>query len=104
VLRIVAQALAKQLRSSDFLARYGGEEFVMIVPGTSLANGTALANKIRETVSRIGFHFSGKPLVITISCGITELRSGDDAGSAFERADQALYRAKEGGRNCVVAN
>ncbi|HEY0961359.1 MAG TPA: diguanylate cyclase [Pseudomonadales bacterium] len=102
VLRIVAQALAKQLRSSDFIARYGGEEFVMIVPGTSLANGTALANKIRETVSRIGFHFSGNPVVITISCGITELRAGDDAGSVFERADQALYRAKEDGRNCVV--
>lgn len=101
VLRIVAQALAKQLRSSDFIARYGGEEFVMIVPGTSLANGAALANKMREAVSRIGFHFSGNPLVITISCGITDLRSDDDAGSVFERADQALYRAKESGRNCV---
>jgi diguanylate cyclase len=103
VLRIVAQALTKQLRSTDFLARYGGEEFVTILPGTALDNGTALVNRMRETVSRIGFHFSGKPLVITISCGITQLRAGDDANSVFERADLALYRAKEEGRNCVVS-
>lgn len=103
VLRIVAQALAKQLRSSDFIARYGGEEFVMILPGTAIDNGTTLANRMRELVARIGFHFSGKPLVITISCGITQLRAGDDPGSVFERADRALYRAKEGGRNCVVS-
>ncbi len=104
VLKIVAQNLAKQLRSSDFLARYGGEEFVMILPGTALDKGADLANKVREAVSRIGFHFSGNPLVITISCGITQLRAGDDTAGVFERADQALYRAKQGGRNCVVSD
>jgi diguanylate cyclase len=104
VLKIVAQSLAKHLRSSDFVARYGGEEFVMILPGTLLDKGTDLANKMREAVARIGFHFSGNPLTITISCGITQLRDGDEAGSAFERADKALYRAKQGGRNCVVCD
>ncbi|MEY4640259.1 MAG: hypothetical protein RLZZ227_253 [Pseudomonadota bacterium] len=104
VLKIVAQCLAKQLRSSDFLARYGGEEFVMILPGSALDSGTALANRIRAAVAHIGFHFSGNPLVITISCGITELSADDDAASAFERADRALYRAKQDGRNCVVCD
>ncbi|HTQ98999.1 MAG TPA: diguanylate cyclase [Candidatus Acidoferrum sp.] len=103
VLKIVAACLAKNIRGGDFIARYGGEEFVMLLPGTTLDHGTALADKIRDAVSKIGFHFSGKALVITISCGITALQAGDNATTAFERADKALYQAKQNGRNQVIS-
>ena len=103
VLKIVAECLANSLRSVDFIARYGGEEFVMILPGSTLEQAMDVADRIREAVAKLGFHVSGKPLRITISCGVSALREGDTAASAFERADQALYRAKAEGRNRVVS-
>lgn len=100
-LRHVADCLRKHLRGSDFLARYGGEEFVMLLPDTSLDDAVALADRIRDAVTRIGFHVGGKRRPLSISCGVTILREGDDAATAFERADQALYQAKAAGRNRV---
>jgi diguanylate cyclase len=104
VLKVIAECLSKKIRTVDFLARYGGEEFVTILPNTTLENGMAIVDRIREAVSEIGFHFSGKRIVITISCGITALREGDSANAAFERADQAMYRAKQQGRNRVLGD
>lgn len=103
VLVVVAESLAAGIRGTDFVARYGGEEFAMVLPGTSLANGVAVANQIREAVAATGFHFRGTPVAVTISCGITALQEGDTAAEAFDRADQALYRAKNSGRNKVVS-
>ena len=103
VLRAVADCLASRLRSTDFLARYGGEEFVMILVNTSLADGLRLTDAMRVAIGALKFHFRGTPISITISGGITALQTGDDAGTAFERADKALYAAKEGGRNCCVS-
>ncbi len=103
VLAVVAESLARSIRGTDFVARYGGEEFVMLLPGTRLEDGVRLANRMRETVAQIGFHFRGKPVSVTVSCGITQLRDGDDDDTAFDRADKAMYRAKEGGRNRVVS-
>lgn len=103
VLSVVAESLSKNIRGSDFVARYGGEEFVMLLPGTSLEDGVRLANRMRENIAQIGFHFRGKPVWVTISCGVTELREGDADNEAFDRADKAMYRAKQGGRNRVVS-
>jgi len=102
VLAVVAESMAAGIRGTDFVARYGGEEFAMVLPGTSIANGVVVANQIRDAVATTGFHFRGSPVTVTISCGITELRDGDTAAEVFDRADQALYRAKDGGRNRVV--
>jgi diguanylate cyclase len=103
VLAVVAESMAAGIRGIDFVARYGGEEFVMVLPGTSIANGLVVANQIREAIATTGFHFRGTPVTVTISCGITELQEGDTAAEAFDRADQALYRAKHSGRNKVVS-
>lgn len=103
VLSVVAESLARSIRGTDFVARYGGEEFVMLLPGTSLDDGVRLANRMREAVAQIGFHFRGKPVGVTVSCGITQLRKDDADDEAFDRADKAMYRAKEGGRNRVVS-
>jgi diguanylate cyclase len=102
VLRVVAQHLARHVRGTDFVARYGGEEFVMILVGTSADQALVAADKIRIGIGRIGFHFRGKPVTVTASCGIATFRADDTPDSIFDRADRALYRAKDAGRNCCV--
>jgi diguanylate cyclase len=101
VLRIVAECLSERLRETDFLARYGGEEFVMLLPGTDLEGALRVAEEMRAGVAALGFHFRGNPVTVSVSCGITALRKGDSPDEAFERADKALYRAKQGGRNRI---
>ena len=103
VLRIFGQQLAKHVRETDFVARYGGEEFVMLLVGSSPAEGHTVADKIRHEISQLGFHFHDQPVTVTASCGITNFIAEDTPDAAFDRADRALYQAKETGRNrCVV--
>ena len=100
VLRVIAQHLAQHVRGTDFVARYGGEEFVMILIGTEAQLALVTADKIRSGIESMGFHFHNKPVAVTASCGITTFRGDDTPESIFDRADRALYRAKDGGRNC----
>jgi len=102
VLQVVAECFAASVRSTDFVARYGGEEFVFILPGSTPDDGLKLMNRIREKVAEIGFHFRGSPVSVTISCGLTMLRPDDGADDAFDRADKAMYAAKDAGRNRVT--
>jgi diguanylate cyclase len=100
VLRVIAQHLAHHVRGTDFVARYGGEEFVMILIGTDATAASQTADKIRVGIESMGFHFHNKPVAVTASCGITTFRGDDTPETIFDRADRALYRAKDGGRNC----
>ena len=103
VLRVFGQQLAKHVRETDFVARYGGEEFVMLLVGSSPAEAHTVADKIRIEIAQLGFHFHDKPVTVTASCGITNFIAEDTPDAAFDRADRALYQAKEAGRNrCVV--
>lgn len=101
-LKVVANALKKSLRSTDFIARFGGEEFVMLFPQTSLKEITAPLNKIRHTIKNIPFKFKNEEVVITISIGVTDFKKDDKPLQVFDRADQALYEAKNTGRDKVV--
>lgn len=101
VLKIVASVLKKRLRPGDFLARFGGEEFVVLMPATPVTTGLHLLDELRETVELCPFHFKGERVTITVSMGVTAFRSGERSEVALKRADQALYRAKESGRNKV---
>jgi len=104
VLKTVAQLLVTSIRETDFLARYGGEEFVMLLPGTKQEETLRLVNKLREQIEHCGFHYHGESVKITISCGVSSFNNGDTLNQVFERADNALYKAKENGRNqCVIA-
>jgi diguanylate cyclase len=103
VIRTVAECLAGRVRSTDFIARYGGEEFVGIFPGTTLESAVRLMDELRLAISKIGFHFRGTPVSVTASSGITAFLPGDSGGAAFDRADKALYQAKESGRNRCVS-
>lgn len=102
-LAIIARLLNQNCRKTDFVARFGGEEFVMLLSETTKESGLILAEKIRTIVEKSGFNAGGKAVSITISCGITQYLDTDNYESFFERADQALYAAKNNGRNqCVI--
>lgn len=101
----IANLLVKHCRAADFVARIGGEEFVMVLPNTDEQSTLVLANKIRETIAHTHFEAHGQTLFITVSCGISQFRAGDDGEKLFERTDQALYTAKSNGRNqCVLGS
>ncbi len=102
VLKIIAQELAKRLRKTDFIARFGGEEFVVLLPATPLEGAEQLLETLRAAIESCPFHFKGERLVITLSGGLTGFASGDSLEQAFERADQALYQAKDSGRNRII--
>jgi diguanylate cyclase len=100
-LKLIANQLQQNLRECDFLARFGGEEFVAIMPETRLQDAQGAADKLRQAVEQCQFHYQGQQVPITISAGMAELRGEDDPDRLFQRADHALYLAKEAGRNRV---
>lgn len=104
VLVHVASQFTKYIRRADFVARFGGEEFVMLLPHTNKHSAIKVAEKLRSLIEQSYLTTNDTTLSVTISCGITQLFKGDTHETAFERADQALYRAKELGRNqcCVL--
>lgn len=102
VLSVVAQALQKSLRSTDYIARFGGEEFALLLPEISQEQATITLDKLRNLMKTIPFQFKKEDLSITISIGFTAFHQSDRADDAFERADSALYLAKKNGRDQVV--
>jgi diguanylate cyclase (GGDEF)-like protein len=105
VLRDVARLLTGALRSVDAVGRYGGEEFLVVLPHTGYDETRRTAERLRRLVGDHAFRSSDKDLCVTISVGVASYPHGDDVRSASDLlrvADQALYRAKEGGRNRVV--
>jgi diguanylate cyclase (GGDEF)-like protein len=90
-----ADLIRESLRPYDQVGRYGGDEFLLVLPSTSLESAEAILNRIRERVAR------NHPLHCTLSAGVTALNAQDNMSSLLGRADQALYKAKTDGRNCV---
>ncbi len=103
-LRLIAKTLHNNLRESDFLARYGGEEFVVLMPQTKIKAAMGAAEKLREAVQACQFHYQEQRVHITVSCGATEFYPDDSIETAFQRADKALYQAKQNGRNRCESN
>ncbi|MDF9617843.1 diguanylate cyclase [Pseudomonas entomophila] len=101
VLKIVADQLRKRLRGRDFIARFGGEEFVLLLPQTSPPAAVQVAEALRAAIEACPFHFKGERVVITTSIGLSAFRSGERGDQVLKRADEALYRAKDQGRNRV---
>lgn len=96
VLRKVSEILAGSLRQSDSLGRWGGEEFLILLPQIHLGAAASVAEKLRLAVSSTNFELKAP---VTISLGVAELGEGESAGDWIKRADQALYLAKDRGRN-----
>jgi diguanylate cyclase len=101
VLKIIAKSLQRNLRDSDFIARFGGEEFVALMPETSTSEAKIVAEKLRKKIEESPFNFKKEPVQITVSFGISEFAQGESADEVFSRADKALYKAKDKGRNQV---
>lgn len=106
-LKEVAQALKRSVRTpSDLVARYGGEEFVLLLPNTDSEAATAVAQRLQDGLANLQLEHLASDVApwVTVSQGIASIVSGEGASQLLERADRALYRAKESGRNqfCVA--
>ena len=101
VLRQIAEVLQQNIRSIDFVARFGGEEYVIVMPGANLEKGMKVAEKLRDKIEQAYFMVKNVRLRVTMSGGIAEFKEYDSPASLFERADNALYIAKECGKNRV---
>jgi len=102
-LALIANQIQNNLRESDFLARFGGEEFVVLMPETDLDSAIIAADKLLKAVEQCQFHYQNAQVNITVSAGLSQLREDDSTETLFQRADEAMYRAKEAGRNrCLV--
>ncbi len=105
VLKTVAELCTDHIRNIDFLARYGGEEFILIFPDTELKEARVAAEHLRSEIEKCNFHYKKNEVPITISIGLAEFHQSDDPDQVFQRADKALYAAKESGRNrCLDEN
>ncbi|MCA9106439.1 MAG: GGDEF domain-containing protein [Pirellulaceae bacterium] len=99
VLASVARALADTVRDSDMVARLGGEEFAIVMPSTAIADGAHAARRFCEAIRGKTWEFEGIALKVTVSVGVAQAIDSDLAASLVKRSDQAMYAAKETGRN-----
>lgn len=99
VLKEVTNRVLEVLRETDQFARWGGEEFMVLCSETSASHGEVLGERIRSVIEETRFTGAGK---VTVSLGITEIVSGDNEETILKRVDDALYEAKEGGRNRLI--
>lgn len=105
VLKYVSTTLKNAIRKSDILARTGGEEFMIIVNNTDENGANNLAEKIRKLLENKVFEYKGLKIAITVSIGISQnIKNDESLDSIIARADKALYKAKENGRNQVQVN
>ena len=107
VLRLVAKAFRDSLKGQDFFCRYGGEEFVIVLPKTPLKGAAHIAEILRESIKNkdIRNKATNETLTrVTISAGVAQLQDKEDIEKWVARADNALYKAKKQGRNCVVVS
>lgn len=103
VLITLSRLLQQRLRKTDIVGRYGGEEFAVILPDCDLQTAVQIINQLRESFAALSFPASGENFSSSFSCGVASLSLFKDVERICNAADVALYRAKESGRNRVVA-
>ena len=101
VLRRFASVIKDQLRAADALARWGGEEFLLLMPGTRAEDARVVLDRLRAAIAAGGFDAIAPQLKVSFSAGVAEVLEGEAQDAAIDRADRALYRAKQAGRNRV---
>jgi diguanylate cyclase (GGDEF)-like protein len=102
VLRDVARAVGDTLRQPDLCGRFGGEQFIVFLPHADLLGALDVADRIRERIAKLGFECNGQSVRATASVGMAALDlSHESLGALIQNATEALYAAKDAGRNCV---
>lgn len=102
-LQTVASVVTERMREGDLLARMGGEEFLLVLPMTDGAAALAFAQRLCETLSETSITEGANQITLPASFGVAQLRSDEAAPAWYRRVDEALYRAKQAGRNGVAA-
>jgi diguanylate cyclase (GGDEF)-like protein len=103
VLQSFSIAVGANIRSIDRLGRYGGEEFLLILPNVSAEHASAAVNRLRRIVADLNWTAISDGLAVTMSAGVTQIRKDEAPGEILARADAALYRSKDAGRNRVMS-
>lgn len=103
VLIALARLIRQRVRKADIVGRFGGEEFAVVLPGCTIQEAVPLLNELRESFAAVTFQAKDETFSCTFSCGIAPLSLYGDAAALNTGADEALYAAKDGGRNLVVA-
>lgn len=101
LLRLTAEALETAIRNSDSVYRFGGEEFAILLPHTGEQEAREVADRVLSAVASLRVDCGGTELSVTISCGVARYMPEESADQWIARADEALYRAKDQGRNCT---
>ena len=99
ILKEVAARLVTNMRAIDVVSRYGGEEFMIAMPNTQVDEALVAADRVRSLIAGTPIFVDGEALQVTTSVGVAEVEAGENLRDVFKRADDALYKAKEGGRN-----
>jgi diguanylate cyclase len=105
VIKLVARQLSDQSRAEDFAARYGGEEFALIMKNISGGDAFKILDRIRQSIGNKALkkRETGEIIgSIMVSCGVSTFNMGESLEGFVERADSALYKAKQSGRNRVI--
>lgn len=102
VLRKFSQLTKEAIREVDFIARFGGEEFLLVMVDTTLDNALKAMERVRKGIAEFSFGDMAPGLNITVSLGVTAYHPSDSIDGLIHRADEALYQAKQGGRNQVA--
>lgn len=101
ILKAMTRKMKAAIRGSDFVARYGGEEFAVVLIRADLPVSLQVAENVRDSIETTAFRLETTTLHVTVSIGVAEVLAGDTSASIIGRADEALYKAKNSGRNQV---
>ena len=100
LLKCVSRRLSGLFKETEFVARYGGEEFVAVLPKTTLEEACKAAERVGQESVRTPYKVGELDLAVSFSIGVREVASGETEKDVFQKADRALFAAKNGGRNC----
>lgn len=103
LLKAVSEELRNAVREYDIVARWGGDEFLLLLPMTKSEDAMGLAERISKTVEKRRYAYEKAELGVTLTLGVSIIRSGDTVASMIHKADVVMYQGKRTGRNCVLA-